>query len=308
MNMDFLNQIVEEIEKKRPGSRVRVKEVKKNNGITLKGLVIEEEENECNALPIFYLGDAFKKYQSGEEIGTLAEEILMKHEEFRNPMEIHIKDFLSFDKIKDKVIYKIVNQRLNEHWLKEIPHIIFAGDLAVVFAVLVLEQGDSIAISAINYEQVKAWGVGVEDLLEVAKKNTPKLLKWEFREMGDVLKEIVGSQATSAIGLGTNQKESFPMFVLTNNRKLYGAACIFYEGVLETIAEKLKDDFYIIPSSVHETLILPVREVSSSSELESIIREVNATQLEADDILSDHPYLYLRVSGELTIPQAKSAA
>ena len=85
-----------------------------------------------------------------------------------------------------------------------------------------------------------------------------------------------------------------PMYVLTNKKRYYGAACIVYPNVLEEIGDLLQEDYYIIPSSVHEILFLPASKCIDSEALNSIIEDVNRSQVEDEDWLSDHTYLYQR--------------
>ncbi len=88
--------------------------------------------------------------------------------------------------------------------------------------------------------------------------------------------------------------EAFPMYVLTNTAGIFGAATLLYEGVLAEQAERLESDLYIIPCSVHEVILIPAGQSLDLTELHRIIREVNATSVSAEEVLSDHMYLYQR--------------
>ena len=82
------------------------------------------------------------------------------------------------------------------------------------------------------------------------------------------------------------------LFVLTNNQKLNGAAALLDEKMMEQIAERVGNDFYILPSSVHEVLIVPKEAGMDFKDLEAMVQEVNATQVAPQDKLSDHVYQY----------------
>ena len=84
------------------------------------------------------------------------------------------------------------------------------------------------------------------------------------------------------------------MLILTNAGKTYGACCILYPKVLERLAERVDGDYYLIPSSVHEFILLPVEQGRSAAELKEMIVEVNSTELTPEEILSDQLYLYSR--------------
>ena len=94
--------------------------------------------------------------------------------------------------------------------------------------------------------------------------------------------------------------EEIPMFVITNDLKLNGAASIYYSDVLEKIAEKLRDDLYILPSSIHEVIAIPSKYGDLES-LSTMVKEVNSTQVAEEEQLSDNVYLYTASTKELHI-------
>ena len=89
------------------------------------------------------------------------------------------------------------------------------------------------------------------------------------------------------------------LFVVTNEKKMNGAACIIYEGVLEKVGEMLGRDYYVLPSSIHETILLPAKDNTELDSLTQLVRTVNATQVKAEEVLSDHAYFYSRKAGKL---------
>ena len=93
--------------------------------------------------------------------------------------------------------------------------------------------------------------------------------------------------------------EHFHMYVLSNKSRSYGAACIAYPHILEMIGGILRTDYYVLPSSVHEVVIVPCCENISAAELDEMIREINITQVDDEEVLSDHAYLYELKAGYL---------
>ena len=92
-----------------------------------------------------------------------------------------------------------------------------------------------------------------------------------------------------------------PMFVLTNEYWTNGAACIFYTGLLEQISQTLDTDLYIIPSSIHEVILLPLNEKIDMEELDRMIQQVNQEDLKPGEVLSHHVYMYRRTDKKLTM-------
>lgn len=87
-------------------------------------------------------------------------------------------------------------------------------------------------------------------------------------------------------------EDEIPMYVLSNAEKLNGAASVLDKDTMETISEMLGGDFVVIPSSIHEVIILPMDDNVDKDELEGIIREVNTGQVAPEERLSYHAYQY----------------
>ena len=131
-------------------------------------------------------------------------------------------------------------------------------------------------------------------------KNTPALLTYELRDMSDVLIELMAGVPCNSM------KEEFeymvPMYVLSNKSKLNGSGCIFYHNLLHNLCEKLECDLYILPSSIHEVILLLDDEyVQSSEELREMVRETNRMVVDQEEVLSDHIYHYDREKDEIRI-------
>ena len=198
--------------------------------------------------------------------------------------------FTCFDNIRERIIFRLVNRKANHHLLTKIPHIDYL-DLAVTFVCLLSVRDSGDATILINSSHLEKWQLSADDLLATAKQNTPRLLPWEMSNMTDILQEL----STPDDDLIPRPQElSYPMYILTNRIRLHGAGCILYDGLLPSLAKTLGDDLYIIPSSIHEVILIQKRDLGDVSELNNMIREVNLTQLSHDEILSNHYYTYVR--------------
>ena len=181
---------------------------------------------------------------------------------------------------------KLIHYEKNRELLKEVPHIRFL-DLAVVFYYLIhLTAGEQATILIYN-RHLPYWNVSTDTLFESAKINTPKLLPYYFDDIFSVLQNVSDLSEFS-------KNQLYPLYVLTNSEKLFGAAVILYPNLLSSIAKKMNHDLIIIPSSLHEVLLLPAEQGESSEEYSSIIQEVNLSELSPEEILSDHAYYYSR--------------
>ena len=118
------------------------------------------------------------------------------------------------------------------------------------------------------------------------------LLPDEFQTMRAVIEELTGMEETG--------KED-RMYILSNEIRSYGAAAILYEGRLEKIGDYLKENYYVLPSSVHEVIIVPESEAPGQAELSRLVKEINETQVDPEEVLSNHAYYYDRKQKKLRI-------
>lgn len=102
-------------------------------------------------------------------------------------------------------------------------------------------------------------------------------------------------------GLGGTEEDEVPMYVLTNSEKALGAACILYDGMLKHCAKWLNSAYYLLPSSIHEVILVPEKVVMDSQELAVMVREINRTQVLKTEVLSDQIYFYSPESGKISI-------
>ena len=177
--------------------------------------------------------------------------------------------------------------------LNTIPHKKFL-DLAVVYYIAIKEDIFESASILINNSHLELWGKTLEDIDKLAKVNSPKVLKPELKSMAQTLMEIIHHEKKSLDELEEDILADCGMYVLSNEKKQFGASAILYDNVIKDFSEKLNCDLYILPSSVHEVIMIPSILVDSVDKLNDMICEVNATQVPLMDILSNHSYYYSR--------------
>ena len=273
------------------GQKVVINPVTKNNGIIYDGLFIVDPI--LNVSPTIYLSSYYQRYLSDVSMEDIYDDILNAYRTNLPKQDFDVSVFTDFSKAESRIVMKLINQKRNEALLQDVPHISYL-DLAIVFVCSVTEFLHEYATILIHNQHLSLWDISQEKLYQIAMNNTPKLLPYEFESMEHILKEM------------TNQKfpwlDEIQMYVLTNRLKIHGACCLVYPGLLEMLSEKLDSDLVIIPSSIHEVLIIPERTTRnkySFCEFEDMIHEVNDTQLSDDEILGDHAYLYKRDTGIL---------
>ena len=271
--------------------KIEYKEVLKNNGIRLDGLLVRF--NNKSISPTVYVNDYYDRYVAGEEIDEIADHIvwLIKNNSLEDDFDP--ESLILFENIKERIVYKLVNYEKNEDLLKTVPHKKFL-DLAVVYYISIKEDIFESASILINNAHLELWGKTMEDIDRLAKENSPRILKPELKSMAQTLMEIIRHEKKKPEDIDEDVLSDCGMYVLSNEKKQFGASAILYDNVIKDFSESLNSDLYILPSSVHEVIMIPSILVDSVDKLNEMICEVNATQVPLIDILSNHSYYYSR--------------
>lgn len=261
--------------------RIDVHVALKNNDKERRGLVFQEEG--INISPTIYLEEAYREFQQGKELDKIVQEILDVYESARFSKRWEAGNLREFDKMRKNVLCKLVNREKNREFLKDTPYIPFF-DLAIVCYVLVELSERGIATMLVKNSQLKMWEIGEMELFQTARENVQKQFPAELRRMKDVMSEM--------LGMDPPDEEEDSMYVLSNETGNFGAVCIAYDHVLDLIGSALKENYYIIPSSVHEMIIVPESKAPRREEIEEMVTEINETQVEEEEVLSNRVYFY----------------
>ncbi len=314
---EFTSQIRDSIEEY-VGETAVVSEstVLKNNDVRLHGISIMPREG--NASSTIYLRGYFAEYERGRQISDIMLEIIRQYEESRVHTIVKLDFFSDYEEVRKRVLYKLVSYDKNEELLKEIPHVRYL-DLAIVFYCMLMHDEIGSATILIYNKHMELWNASVEDICRAAKENTRRLLGCQIEGLEDIMKEMLAGslreglrQECEAAGIPypkedhitefaeymlrrmTGTEDRLPMYVLSNKEKMNGAGCLLYGDVLAELADELHQDLFILPSSIHEVILVPTEAQGDHERLTQIVQEVNATQVEADEILADHVYYFSR--------------
>ncbi|MBO4396382.1 MAG: hypothetical protein J5819_08565 [Eubacterium sp.] len=231
----------------------------------------------------FYDGYSQKKRTIDETVDDILE--LMQHMEGERNALTDIS--LDFDECRDRIVFRLVSASKNKEYLEHIPHIPFM-DLAIVFILILEDDEEEMKTIRVNDALMEEWDVTTADLMSYAKSNTPRLYPPQFQTLDSLMTEYLGF---SPCGNSDENDEDF-LYLLSNERLSYGATSILYEDTIESVSELMDGDFYIIPSSIHEVLLLPEKYVDSVEELNEMIYEINRNHVVSSDVLSDRAYFY----------------
>lgn len=272
--------------------RVEVKQVRKNNGVIHYGLLILSKEQ--NVAPTIYLDAFLEAYERGSTFGMLIERMLSIYGAGVPDENVDLDFFRFFEKVKDRVCYRLIGRNGNEDLLRDIPYIEFL-DLAICF--YYAYQGEQLGEGSIliHNSHVEMWGCCTAELMRLAQENTPRLFPWICGSLGDIVSGMLepeGCGREEDVRLEDGFGDEIPMKVLTNEKRTQGAVCMLYPGLLAQLAEEEKRSFYIFPSSVHEVILMADRGKGEAESFKQMIVEINDAQVEPEEVLSDSLYYY----------------
>lgn len=296
MNMDvFAAKVCAAVEKNLgEGVRTEVRKVRKNNGTLLHGLLILSEGR--TVVPTIYLECFLEAYKSGAPFEEVIGRLLSVYQRDIPQNNVDMEFFRHYEEVKNRVCYRLIGRRSNKDLLDEIPHVDFL-DMAICFYYAYHDEGFGEGSILIYNSHMEMWDTSTEELFRLAQDNTPRIFPWRCIDVEEIRNELLIQNEDRNSGASSSQNDKMvddpeiPMKVLSNNKRTCGAACILYPGVLQEIAKR-DGDLYIIPSSIHETILLPYDNKMSVGYLKRMIQEVNRTQVAPEEVLSDSLYYY----------------
>lgn len=287
--------------------KVEVTKVTKNNGVCKTAIVINRDKGEMS--PTIYIEEYFDMFKNGIPFEELINHM---YDVYCNSLDTQTPDlniFNSFDSIKHKLMCKLINKEKNQKLLEEAPHV-DCLDLSIVFyAILEVGNGQNGTV-IIKNEHIRNWAVSLNDIYEVALINTRKELGTCIWNIEDVLLDMINHSVQSEerkedikamLEEDMSNIKASPMYVMSNKSKCLGAACMLDEDTLKQFSERINSSFYIIPSSIHELILVPDdNNPLLKEQLLDMVIEVNATQLAEDEFLANQVYKFSKELGKVT--------
>lgn len=298
----FLAQLLSGVSK-RMGKEYSARTVKvlKNNSLELDSLVLLKEGK--NFSPNIYLESYYEAYQQGVKINELIVRLCNIYQNCTVPI-VEEQFSYTFEQMKSYIIYRLVSYDRNRKLLEKVPHIRYL-DLAITYHCLVREDEEGIGTIRITNEHMGLWKTQLKELHELAAENTKRLFPVSIRSMEEVIRamldeNLVDSEIELSHEMSRFCTDSFPsqnMYILSNQKGINGAACLLYTNVLHDISDWFQSNFYIFPSSIHELILVPASDSNSRKEYTEMVREINATQVAPEEVLSDRIYYYSSENG-----------
>lgn len=267
---------------------VETASIKKNNGIELCGLYIKKQEEAI--APTIYLDEYYDYYLKGEDLDAIIVRIREEYEWKISKVSNYHFNLEKFEYVRDRIVYRLVNYEKNREILEECPHIRLY-DLALTFRWVAHSDDVGISTALVTNQEVRVWEISINELLLAAKENTPRLFPAQIIDMDEMIRKT---------GICIPEDESaIPMYIMTNEQEVNGASVLLYDNVLAAFACKKRTDFYILPSSIHEVILVPSERIDNPDGLFQMVEDANKTVVALGDILSDSVYYYNRKKNQI---------
>lgn len=300
--MNYINftEELKQIVQKKLGNeyQVSIGQVLKNNGLTKDSILIKETHSSIS--PNIYLEYFYERFCECESLDEISEEIISSYQQAIRQKPDNLENYLDFANYRKKLFFRIVHFRANEELLKNIPHIPYL-DLAITFHCVVSDQSMEMQFFTVSNVMMEAWKLTVNELYEIALDNTQQLFPASIDTLEHIMERLLQKEHSYQSIFQNADFESelsnLPdyaepkLLVVTNQYGVNGAAVILYPNLLARVAEKLQSNLYLLPSSIHEFLVLP-EDCTLYPKLSKIVMEVNKHEVSKDEVLSDHVYFY----------------
>lgn len=295
----FVEAMKERLREEYPGCEVKTAPISKNNGLCLTGITILPPGR--TVAPNIYMDAPYTEYLAGRPLEDIFSAIVQIYEENAMEEDPALPDLTDFEAVKDTVCFRLVSRERNGERLKDIPHRDFL-DLSITYFVPVMLDGGKSGSITVTDQIFNQWQTDEETVYRYAMANTKRVYPASLQSMEDAVREVMGNSAPKGLSPEKNSAPTVPLYVLRCHKgEMSSAAALLYPDILRGFAGK-HGDFYILPSSIYEVLLLPAKpEPADPAYLCGMVRAVNEEQVETDEILSDSAYLYHADTGEIEI-------
>lgn len=251
----------------------------RNNGKELDSLEIIEEGERYGR--VFYGEDLYEQYLQGMPPEVIAGQLVLMCSISRLPDAA--MDIFKYDRVKDRLALGLVNYEKNKDLLENCVYRRFL-DLALICRIMMPSEDGHMHAARVSKSLLETWDISEKALFKQAKKSMLQSDPPILRPLRNMLSEVTGQEVA---GSDANQ-----LYVLTTQTGIAGASALLLSGCTGKLAKELDRDILVLPSSIHEVLLLPDWGSWEVEALRKIVTDVNHTVVGKEDYLSDNVYRY----------------
>lgn len=286
------NELVNFLDDDLKDCKVVIEKVNKVN-VTKDGVRLAKNDSVIS--PTLYLDDMFEHYKKCESLPDVMKNIA---DVFKRALTNgkRFEDInLQGENVKKKIVFQLINAELNKELIENCPHRSFK-DLEVIYRIYLEKNENGVMSSIINNSLANALGLSEQELFDLAVENTRRINPVKITNMNVLIKELFSQQGMPDEMMDIAMQDlpiENPMYIISNESGMNGAVSMMYEDDMHNLAEKLNDDLYILPSSVHEVIAVPAKSFKDNPEyLTDMVYQVNMGVLDVADRLSNEVYFY----------------
>ncbi len=299
-----MNEFIDYLPERYSDCVLELHQVPKLNEV-LTGIAIKPREP-CKAFiaPTFYMERLYSQYEeSGSFERTMSDQAIYLEESIK----FIPKNILSLDfsKVKEKIVFQIVNTADNVEMLIKCPHRNFE-DLSVVYRAITGISNSGVSGFLITNDIAEVEGLTENELYQFAFENTKRLFPFKSERIEVIMRRLMRRWGADEEEI----KEAFPgytktplkerVYVVTNKHDFFGANALLYNDVIADVAKKIGTDCYILPSSVHDLIVLSTEIYYKQNKLANIVKTTNNESVRPSERLSDSVYMYSISDGSIT--------
>lgn len=238
----------------------------------------------------FNIENAFANYEHTDDYaGVLASATMVIADGLDRAPAIDVSALMDYENMKEKLSVEVISAEANADLLANVPHDRME-DLAVVYRFVMESSEDGRASILVTNNLMDRMGVSHEQLRSDALENSPEIRPVVIMGMNEVMKEMMGPEVYEMFGIPDDAEET--MYVATVPDKNSGAGVIAYQDFMDQAAERVGGDFFVLPSSINEILLVPDNGDMTADALRDMVKDVNAKEVSPEERLSDNVYHY----------------
>lgn len=286
----FIELVTKELEKFFPYDNYTVQSdiFIKNNNTKRLGIIIRRKDGII--APTIYMENFYDDYlQKKMTLAEICSQINLIYNKFETQLQRYQSFSIEFSSCQSKITYRLISQEHNEDFLENIPYLSFLN-LAITFHIVFECSTNGVESLCITKQLQQKWQITTEALFQLAKDNTPRHFPITIDTMEHAICEYLGISSERQ----EDETDIPSIYIFSNEYGINGATVMIYPDVIHRFAEEQNRNLYIIPSSIHEILVIPEYEKKSLSSLSKIVKQTNDSHVSADEVLSNQAYYYDR--------------
>lgn len=251
-------------------------------GVTYTAMTVRQKDQ--TTVPAINLEEMFDAYRNNVPLDAIGARMAQIAQSESPVYDTSI--FASYESIKKNLFIRVCSIDDNKTMLETVPYK-RVENLAITYHIMVRVGNEGMSSAMITKNMLESFNISSDQLYEDALKNSQEILPAKVKSMMNILSEFTDIEMDAIEMPG-----QLPMVVVTNQIGINGAAALFYPGVMDKVAETVHGDYYVLPSSIHEVIAVPVSLGSNYRDLEQMVKEINMSVVAPEDRLGSTVYRY----------------